>query len=116
MRNLWGGGYVTPNVCYIEETNGIVMKSYVPVVKLITFTIDGIEYQAEEGMTWNELFDSKYNPIMIMDGYEYKVFSNGGDMVLYQMNSFFKAITINGIFQKPSDKIINTIYTLQKFY
>jgi hypothetical protein len=24
-----GGGYVTPNVCYVEETDGIVMKPYV---------------------------------------------------------------------------------------
>ena len=23
-----GGGYVTPNVCYVEETNGIIVKPY----------------------------------------------------------------------------------------
>lgn len=28
---------------------------------LITFTIDGIEYQAEEGMTWGEWVNSSYN-------------------------------------------------------
>lgn len=28
---------------------------------LITFTIDGIEYQAEEGMTWESWVDSEYN-------------------------------------------------------
>ena len=38
-----------------EENNG----------NLITFTIDGIEYQAEEGMTWGEWVNSKYN----IDGY-----------------------------------------------
>lgn len=32
---------------------------------LITFTIDSIEYQAEEGMTWGEWVNSKYN----IDGY-----------------------------------------------
>ena len=32
---------------------------------LITFTIDDIEYQAEEGMTWGEWVNSKYN----IDGY-----------------------------------------------
>lgn len=32
---------------------------------LITFTIDGTEYQAEEGMTWGEWCDSEYNT----DGY-----------------------------------------------
>ena len=30
---------------------------------LITFTIDGTEYQAEEGMTWGEWVDSEYNVI-----------------------------------------------------
>ena len=28
---------------------------------IITFTIDGVEYQAEEGMTWGEWVDSEYN-------------------------------------------------------
>ena len=37
--NLWG---------YIEK-------------KLITFTINGVEYQAKEGMTWNEWVNSSYN-------------------------------------------------------
>lgn len=31
------------------------------VSSLITFTIDGIEYQAEEGMTWEEWCNSEYN-------------------------------------------------------
>lgn len=30
---------------------------------LITFTIDGEEYQAEEGMTWEEWVNSEYNTI-----------------------------------------------------
>ena len=38
---------VTP-VLYVEPT-------------LITFTINGIEYQAEEGMTWSEWVESSYN-------------------------------------------------------
>lgn len=28
---------------------------------LITFTVDGVEYQAEEGMTWGEWVDSEYD-------------------------------------------------------
>ena len=28
---------------------------------LITFTVDGTEYQAEEGMTWGDFIGSKYN-------------------------------------------------------
>ena len=29
--------------------------------KLITFTIDGVTYQAEPGMTWEKWVNSKYN-------------------------------------------------------
>ena len=29
--------------------------------KLITFTIESTDYQAEEGMTWREFVDSEYN-------------------------------------------------------
>lgn len=32
-----------------------------PAPTLITFTIDGEEYQAEEGMTWGEWVESEYN-------------------------------------------------------
>ena len=28
---------------------------------LITFTIDGVQYQAEEGMTWEEWVNSEFN-------------------------------------------------------
>jgi hypothetical protein len=58
-----GGGYVTPNVCYVEETDGIVIKPYIPPI--LIFTIDGIEYQYEEGMTWEKWVNSDYN----IDGY-----------------------------------------------
>ena len=54
-----GGGYVTPNVCYVEETNGIIVKP--DIAPLLTFTVDGIEYQTEEGMTWKEWCNSEYN-------------------------------------------------------
>ena len=30
-------------------------------MNLISFTVDGIEYQAEEGMTWEEFINSEYN-------------------------------------------------------
>ena len=73
IKHLQRGGYVTPNICYVEETDGIVMKPYVePEKELITFTIDGVQYQAEEGMTWDEWAVSEYdanNLIYIDDSY-----------------------------------------------
>ena len=32
-----------------------------PTAKTISFTIDGVEYQAEEGMTWAEWLESPYS-------------------------------------------------------
>ena len=40
--------------------NGWTVEDYVET-NLITFTIDGVEYQAEEGMTWEEWVNSEYN-------------------------------------------------------
>ena len=38
------------------------MKPYVePEKELITFTVDEVQYQAEEGMTWEEFVNSEYN-------------------------------------------------------
>ena len=46
---------------------------------LITFTIDGTEYQAEEGMTWEQWVDSEYNSgifIKHIDGFSITCTSN----------------------------------------
>lgn len=53
------------------------------VSKLISFTISGVTYQAEEGMTWKSWIDSDYN----VDGYyidEYsKITVGDGEYVMY---------------------------------
>ena len=57
-------------------------------VELISFTIDGDHYEAEEGMTWAEWVDSEYNT----DGYvkSADVISNGDGMfVKLNGNSIF---------------------------
>lgn len=54
-----GDDYVTPNVCYVEEANVVIVKPY--IVPLLTFTVNDNEYQAEEGMTWEEWCNSEYN-------------------------------------------------------
>ena len=63
IKHLQRGGYVTPNICYVEESDGIVMKPYIPPI--IIFTVDDVEYQSEEGMTWEKWVNSDYN----IDGY-----------------------------------------------
>lgn len=53
--------YITPNVSYVEEINGVKFNPNVTSVSLIEFTVEGTPYQAEEGMTWQEFVDSNYN-------------------------------------------------------
>ena len=48
--------------------------------KLITFTIDGTAYQAEDGMTWAEWLDSSYNISGFYDSYGF-VMKYGGTVV-----------------------------------
>lgn len=55
---------------YKSATNWTYFNSYFSSIEnlggnLITFTIDGTEYQAEEGMIWDEWVESEYNT----DGY-----------------------------------------------
>lgn len=54
-----GGGYVTPNICYVEETKSLVYKPNIAPV-LITFYIGEVECFAEKGMTWGQWFNSEY--------------------------------------------------------
>lgn len=64
---------------------------------LITFTIDDVEYQAEEGMTWGEWVNSEYNINMTfgIDEFEGTTITNGA-----------KCVGILTDYVKPSDLII----------
>ena len=67
---------------------------------LITFTIDGVEYQAEGGMTWEEYVNSEYNTIpLIMNMWGYMGDVNGkasiriyDDGTYYDVSRFEKII------------------------
>lgn len=56
--------FVKPNVSYVKNTNEVKFNPNAASANLIEFTVDGISYQAEEGMTWQDFVDSNYN-----DGY-----------------------------------------------
>ena len=45
--------------------------------ELITFTIDGVEYQAEEGMTWEQWVNSDYNTLQLTITWGYITDVNG---------------------------------------
>lgn len=80
---------------------------------LITFTIEGVEYQAEEGMTWEEWLDSPYN----VNGYYAALYS------IPEMEIVGFGITLNGrdfISSCPNNKLLiiarNAYLTLEKYY
>ena len=50
--------------------------------KIISFTINSTTYQAEEGMTWRQWIESKYNTIGTITIGESRI-SNGGDILGY---------------------------------
>lgn len=59
-------------------------------VKMISFTINNVQYQAEEGMTWEDWCNSEYNP---------------GTYLIQGNSVYASSWTIN--FVKSSDLIVN---------
>ena len=64
---------------------------YVEAVEMISFTIGGVEYQAEKGMTWREWTDSDYNP----DAYGYEL-----------VDPYMIGVYYNDTWVKTSDVIV----------
>ena len=52
-----GNDFVTPNVSYIVDST----NTFYNPIKLITFTVENVSYQAIEGMTWEDWVNSSYN-------------------------------------------------------
>ncbi len=79
----------------------------------VFFTVDGIEYRAKVGMTWQDLIDSEYNPAS--DYGPHKAFYESQDgEVYYFVNQEFPSqwITFDGVRVKDTDTIIpNRAYT-----
>ena len=72
--------------------------------KTISFTINSTTYQAEEGMTWRQWIESKYNTIGTITIGESRI-SNGGDILGYNTKQGPQTV-------KP-DEVINTKYSYQ---
>ena len=80
----------------VAEYDGSVVIEF--TVKLITFTIEGTEYQAEEGMTWKQWITSDYNTGNYQD--------NGYNVV--KNNDYSKSVSnSSGTSVHPNDAIIS---------
>ena len=62
---------------------------------MITFTIHGEEYQAEEGMTWEQWCNSEYNPL---ENYGFhKLFGTDNNKVKSHTGVFIENVTTSDI-------------------
>lgn len=91
--------YVTPNVCAVKDGQGGVKKDFVNPeeinVNLITFYVVDTAYQCEEGMTWEEFVNSKYN--------SEELFQISNIHVMYNQ----KIIVLNHVMVFNTDTILN---------
>lgn len=72
--------------------------------KIISFTINNTTYQAEDGMTWRQWIESKYNTIGTITIGESRI-NNEGDALYYSAEQGPQTV-------KP-DEVINTEYFYQ---
>lgn len=111
IANIDGYSEVIVNVPSgdVEEWDGsgVVVKP-IATESLITFTIDGTSYQAEDGMTWAEWCESDYNT----GGYDvgtndhiHSPDSNGG--------SKSKCVALNDVFVRNTDTIQAVAYLIK---
>ena len=77
-----------------------------PTPTLISFTIDGTTYQAEEGMTWAEWCNSSYNTV----GYEIR----GTDVIKKLTETTRLVVKLNNINVVSSNKIQDNAYTTSR--
>lgn len=68
------GAAVLPNVCVCDNESEIHYNE----LKLITFIINSVQYQAVEGMTWGDWVNSKYNINNIYSIHEDTIWSYWG--------------------------------------
>ena len=101
-----GGGYVTPNVCYVEETEGLVFKPEINETIISTFTIEDMFdrypikiYSFEEGMTFEEFCNSSYN----IDNW--KVISIDSVNLTYILHQYDSYVCERGSSVRPYDII-----------
>lgn len=93
---------------YQSATNWTYFSSYFSAIeslgdsggKIITFTIDGVVYQAEEGMTWTEWCDSPYNTdgFLLQVGYIRNFSVYGGAVVCFNDGQTYVNATTNSKF------------------
>lgn len=58
--------FIRPNLCAVVErvgVEGVRPIIFTPKPSIITFTVDGVAYEADPGMYWHEWLESDYNTV-----------------------------------------------------
>jgi hypothetical protein len=111
----FGSIYVPASLvdAYKSATNWVTYADRITAIVesggLITFTIDGVEYQAEEGMTWGEWFNSEYNTSSLeTDGDTFYI--DGGYPMLRYFDDFEDHMASDVVFSH--ELVYNTTYAI----
>lgn len=75
--------HVKPHISLITSSPKKMKYEKKTLLKLIIFTINEFEYQAEEGMTWEEWIDTEYNTNIQAGIYYHKDYIIKNNNVMY---------------------------------
>jgi hypothetical protein len=110
--------YIEPNVSVVKELATSEAIKYNPIVVLpnvISFTVDGVAFQADRGMNWVEWVNSSYNTVNagfgVADVFPTVRWSNGK---MVAING--EGVSCNHEFTDGDEIIENGVYTTRTPY
>lgn len=102
FANKDGDSWITPNICRISDEDSVVYnrREIIPSPdeeenpNIFTFSVGGIEYQAENEMTWRDWVNSQYN----VDGF----FIHNDSYVCYGSFCVSFSSPVRAVVEKPT--------------
>lgn len=70
----------------VPYTNSDIESIFVVAKKLISFSVDGVEYSAEEGMTWREWTQSEYNLLNMIPSTDGGIFRHNENLTFTRIS------------------------------
>lgn len=110
--------FIRPNLCAVVErvgVEGVKPIIFTPKPSIITFTVDGVAFEADPGMCWHEWVESPYNTVNAGFG--------AADVFPTVRWSNDNMVALNGVgvscssdFTESDEIIENGVYTTQTPY
>ena len=105
IKHLQRGGYVTPNICYVEETDGIVMKPYIETIPIFHLEVEegytvnfiGDEFDIAYGCIKKASIDNLIEYLEKKYGYnEFNVIQVNGNDIKFELYLGDEKLSVNG--------------------